>query len=205
MDATSTPDGAAAVPVPIPLPVAEHVALLERAKLGDRSAVAELVLRFGPLVERTARRHTRSASDADDVAHEVWLTCVSRLGTIHTPACLPGWLAQVTKRAAIKLARSRPSLVPLDAVPEAADSRAETDEVVERMTSAACRASVRSALRRLPEADSDLLQRLFADERPNYTAVSSAVQRPVGSLGPTRGRLLARLGRDPSIARLASA
>ena len=202
MDATNRSDPVESITFNPNASVVDHAELLERAQLGDRRAVDLLVTRFRPLVERTARRYTRSAADADDVVQDVWLTFVSRLETIHSPARLPGWLTSVTVRAAIKLGRSRATFVPLDSVPEA--GQAHVDEVVDRLATAEARTVVRTALDRLPPSDSDLLRRLFAEERPSYTAVSAAVERPVGSLGPTRRRLLQRLERDPAIARLAA-
>ena len=42
---------------------------------------------------------------------------------------------------------------------------------------------------------------LSADDRPDYRTVSRMVDRPVGSIGPTRQRALERLRRQPALAR----
>jgi hypothetical protein len=38
-----------------------------------------------------------------------------------------------------------------------------------------------------------LLRLLLAEPAPSYTEVSAALNMPVGSIGPTRGRCLAKL------------
>jgi hypothetical protein len=40
---------------------------------------------------------------------------------------------------------------------------------------------------------------LFADSAPSYETISSSLELPIGSIGPTRGRALARLRRDHEI------
>ena len=54
----------------------------------------------------------------------------------------------------------------------------------------------RAALRafaRLPEAAQELLRLFCADPPIDYQTISEMVDRPVGSLGPTRARILDKL------------
>ena len=57
-------------------------------------------------------------------------------------------------------------------------------------------ARMRAALRRLPARDRQLLALLMASRRPSYGKVSAELRMPVGSIGPTRARCLARLRRE---------
>jgi len=46
---------------------------------------------------------------------------------------------------------------------------------------------------RLRPSDQALLRLLTADPRPSYDEISAALDMPIGSIGPTRQRALARL------------
>ena len=46
---------------------------------------------------------------------------------------------------------------------------------------------------RLPDRCQRMLRLIAFAERPDYAALSEALGMPVGSIGPTRGRCLARL------------
>jgi hypothetical protein len=54
----------------------------------------------------------------------------------------------------------------------------------------------------LPERCQQLLRLVAFSDRPDYQAVSEALDMPIGSIGPTRGRCLAKLrtslASDPS-------
>jgi DNA-directed RNA polymerase specialized sigma24 family protein len=49
------------------------------------------------------------------------------------------------------------------------------------------------AIRRLSPRCQQLMQVIAFAERPDYAAISAAMSMPKGSIGPTRGRCLARL------------
>ena len=57
------------------------------------------------------------------------------------------------------------------------------------------------ALTRLPPAQRRMLSMLIAEPSPSYAEISQVLGVPIGSIGPTRARSLARLRRDPELAR----
>ena len=57
---------------------------------------------------------------------------------------------------------------------------------------------VREAMSRLPRRWQRLLEMLMADPPASYAEISDQLGLPVGSIGPTRGRCLARLRRAQS-------
>ena len=59
------------------------------------------------------------------------------------------------------------------------------------------------ALGKLSGRDAALLGLLFAEPAPSYAEISAALDMPVGSIGPTRQRTIARLRRDRDLRRLA--
>ena len=52
---------------------------------------------------------------------------------------------------------------------------------------------VRAAMARLPDQWQQLMQLLMADPPVSYADISDQLGLPVGSIGPTRGRCLAKL------------
>jgi len=178
-----------------------HVELFERARNGDVGAWRELTKMFTPLVERLARQVCRSSADVDDVVQEVWLLLLRNLDKIRSPACLPGWLQRVAKNAALRHIRAQRAQ-PYADLPE--ECVVGEDEAGLRLSLCASQQGVQHALRRLTEADRRLLALLMAEDRPDYAKISRDLDRPIGSIGPTRQRLLRQLSHDPAIVRLAA-
>jgi DNA-directed RNA polymerase specialized sigma24 family protein len=54
---------------------------------------------------------------------------------------------------------------------------------------------VQRALERLGERCRQLLHALFSGDSPGYEAIATRLGLPIGSIGPTRARCLARLRR----------
>jgi RNA polymerase sigma factor (sigma-70 family) len=166
--------------------------LLSQAQSGDRERLHEIVTELTPLLWHVARAQGLGHIDAEDVVQSVWLSLVTRLAHIETPAALIGWLVTATKREAWRLRerldRTRP--LGIEELVELADPAEPAEERVitaERLT------FVRDALSRLTPRCSDLLRALAVTDRPNYEAVAEALGMPRGSIGPSRGRCLAKL------------
>ena len=174
--------------------------LFERARLRTPGALPELIRRCEPLVRSAAHRHLGRGVDVDDVVQEVWVSLIRHLDRISSADALGGWLWVVATHAAIRQGKSAARLCPQGAEPQAAaGTSAVPDDDAATQLGPTGRQCVRDALDRLKPEDRRLLQLLFATERPNYRLISHAVQRPIGSIGPTRQRLLNRLRDDPAI------
>jgi RNA polymerase sigma factor (sigma-70 family) len=176
-------------------PIAE---VLESAGRGAESAWREIHLRYSPLVLWVCRGYGVVGADADDVSGSVWLSLVANVATIRAPEALPAWLRTTAGRECVKVLRHRRRLVPRDVevgdrVEPAADESLLTRER---------REVVRGALERMPERDRELLSLLFSDPPTPYARISSTLGIPVGAIGPTRQRCLARMRRVPSITAL---
>lgn len=176
-----------------------HALLFERAREGDERAWHELTASFTPLVESVARSVCRSSADVDDVKQEVWLQLLRNAHKIHSPECLPGWLQRVTRNIALRHVDTRRVQLYAE-LPE--ECLVGSDDTGHRLMVDASRETVQRALRRLAAADRRLLVLLMEEDRPDYANISRELERPIGSIGPTRQRLLKRLGRDPAIVRL---
>jgi DNA-directed RNA polymerase specialized sigma24 family protein len=73
------------------------------------------------------------------------------------------------------------------------DKVAHHPEVDERLLADERAQTVREAMSRLPSRWQRLLELLMADPPTSYTEISDQLGLPIGSIGPTRGRCLARL------------
>ena len=164
--------------------------LLVRTREGDRTAWEQLVQRHTRLLWSVARSFRLDAADSADVVQTTWLRLAEHVHRLHSPESVSGWLATTVRTECLTLlrehARERPTSTELDVPGSDAgpEQLAEDAEVVRR---------VRAALSRLPERDQRLLRALSANPEPGYAAVAAALGMPVGSIGPTRARALARL------------
>ncbi|MEE8601625.1 RNA polymerase sigma factor [Euzebya tangerina] len=164
--------------------------LLKGAAAGDQAAWNQLVDRYGRLVYHSARAVGADPDLATDVSQIVWMRLLSRLDTIRDPEKIKGWLAIVARNTArSELTKRRPTPVIDDLLQSMDLPEREPENVIlaEEEDSA-----IRRAFRRLGEACRELLTLLFAAEL-SYAEIAATLGRPLGWIGPTRGRCLAAL------------
>ena len=167
--------------------------LVGAAADGDQAAWNALVDRFGRLVWSVIRGFRLDAASAADVSQTVWLRLVENLNRIRDPERLASWLATTARnesiRAKRKLARAVPTEFEIDIADEAAP------ELDERLIADERRAGVAAAFNELSPSCRQLLRLLSADPPLDYETISEMIDRPIGSIGPTRSRCLERLRR----------
>ena len=180
--------------------------LVTRARHGDQRAWDDLVERYAPLVWAVCRRYQLERTDAEDVHQIIWLQLVSRLDKIRDPAALPGWLATTTRRECVRVLRAARGPRTAEPVPDADTMPDEHALMAEQELLAAERhAALREALARLPPGHQRLIGKLTEDPPLTYAQIGAALNIPVGSIGPLRGRCLDKLRADPAIAALINA
>ena len=166
-------------------------ALVGAAAAGDQEAWNALVARFDDLVWSVARAHRLSRADAGDVVQTTWLRLVEHLDRLDDPERVGGWLATTARRESLKSLRraSRQVPAPPDEIPvPSTDAGMDTGLLAEERDAALWRAF--SGLD--PDCQA-LLRMLVADPAPSYQEISEALDRPIGSIGPTRARCLEKL------------
>jgi RNA polymerase sigma-70 factor (ECF subfamily) len=72
------------------------VALVERAKGGNRAAFAQLADRFHEDIFRMVYYRVRSRSDAEDITQDVFLKAFQKISGIQEPAKFRAWLFSIT-------------------------------------------------------------------------------------------------------------
>lgn len=173
--------------------------LVARARRGDQAAWTDIVDRFMPLVRAVVRAHRLSSHDAEDVNQIVWLRLFERLDTIARADAMPGWMWTVTRNECVSLIRRRNRVLPsreddilvrLECVDDAS-SDVLKDEAIQ---------VVLAGMTHLSNRDRELLSLLVADPPLRYDEIGLRLDMPIGSIGPTRARALARLRATPPMA-----
>jgi RNA polymerase sigma factor (sigma-70 family) len=168
------------------------------AAAGDARAWSLIVKRFDATVRSVARRHGLSETDRDEVAQRTWLALVRHVARLEGHPSLGGWLALTARRECLRLlagSRREPPIGELTT--EAADDETPHEhlELEER------REALRRAIARTPEHERRLMGLLLQEPALSYDQISAMLKIPKGSIGPTRGRCIARLRGDVDLAR----
>jgi RNA polymerase sigma factor (sigma-70 family) len=180
--------------------------LVTAARGGDHSAWATIVTRYEPLVLSIARRYRLSHHDVEDVSQTVWLQLVSGVERLREPRALPGWIETTTANSCMAVLRRLRRTVPQD--PPVLDGIAEfptregswpSHELDEALLRSESRRAVWRGLAELSSKERALLVLLAADPPLSYRQISDRVGMPVGSIGPTRARSLAKLRNTRSV------
>ena len=168
--------------------------LLRRAAARDQTAWDELVDRYTSLLWSVGRAHRLHDSDAADVVQTTWLRLVENLDRIEDAERLPGWLATTARRECLRVLRrsGREQLARVeDVAGDVVDEQAEPLDA--RLLADERDAALWACFQQLPERCRTLLRVLTATPPPAYAEVAEALDMPIGSIGPTRGRCLQRL------------
>jgi RNA polymerase sigma factor (sigma-70 family) len=172
----------------------DAAALLTRARAGDQSAWNSLVEQYSGLLWSVARAYRLDTATAGDAIQTTWLRLVEHLDRIQDPERLGGWLATTVRRECLQVLRrtTRERIAPGgDAGLDAIDTDAEPLDAA--LLASERDAALWRAFREIPDRCQRLLRVLIATPPPSYEQVAAALDIPVGSIGPTRARCLARL------------
>jgi RNA polymerase sigma factor (sigma-70 family) len=171
--------------------------LVRRASDGDEGSYHTLVDEFGRLVWAICRSHRLDTATAADVSQTVWLRVVEHLGRIREPERFGAWISTTTRHECLAVLRQQqrtsPSIIDLTEVADRSDHVGNSMEQRERV------AAVKVALDELADPCRSLLRLLFTEPPLAYGDIAAALDMPVGSIGPTRSRCLAKLAEHPAI------
>jgi RNA polymerase sigma factor (sigma-70 family) len=165
---------------------------------GDERAWALLHERYGARVRTVVRFHRLPPEDVDDVVQTTWLRLIESIGGMRNANAVGAWLETTARRECLALLRRRKRERP-------AENGLLTEQPCEpvaerRLVAGEERAALASGLARLPQRQRRLLVAMLAEPTPSYGEIAAALKMPIGSIGPTRARTLARLRQDPVLA-----
>jgi RNA polymerase sigma factor (sigma-70 family) len=167
-------------------------ALFIRWRTGDSRAMDELVRLMTPPLWHVVRAYGLDAALAQDVVQTTWLTLVRRHETILDAQAVSGWLTMCARREAWRVGKQQRRADPTEAealethlpVHESAEQTAATDDASRRLW---------VAVGTLNERCQRLLRIVAFEDRPDYARIAQDLAMPIGSIGPTRQRCLAKL------------
>jgi RNA polymerase sigma factor (sigma-70 family) len=168
--------------------------LILACRRGDSAAWEQLVDRYERLVYSIPLNWGLSRDDAADVAQHCFIALMDALDAFTPDVRLGGWLATVARRQTWRAHEAGKRTVSAerdDALPPAlladtsdGDARKAREQVE----------WLHGGLANLDERCRGLLLALYFDaDQPAYAEVAARLGMPVGSIGPTRARCLARL------------
>jgi RNA polymerase sigma factor (sigma-70 family) len=160
---------------------------------GDQRAWDTLVDRYSGMLWSIVRAYRLGSGDAADVYQTSWLRLVEHLPHMRNPERVGAWLATTARRESLATLRRTARCSPSDEIEALAS--ADPTEIDAELLTAERDAELWEAFKRLPSRDQALLRLLAAEPAPSYEEIGAALDMPIGSIGPTRARALARLQR----------
>ncbi len=80
---------------------------VERIRLGDQQAVAQMYRRYARYVAAIAYRLSGDDADLEDIVQDTFMAAVKGIGNLHDSAVLKTWLATIAVRTASRYADMR--------------------------------------------------------------------------------------------------
>ena len=166
--------------------------LFEQFRAGDEAKIGELVSLLTPILWHTVRAQNVDQTSAEDVLQTTWLALVRGADSVADPKAVLQWLIVTAKREAWRVVkidrRAEPQEFEDDRLVTTAEASPESEVVRDSGTVTLWR-----HIAELPERCRELLRVIAFADRPDYSTIAQSLGMPVGSIGPTRGRCLAKL------------
>lgn len=165
--------------------------LVRQAAGGDKHAWERLVDQYARLIWSITREFRLVESDAADVVQTTWMRLIEHIDRLQHPERVGSWLAATARNECLRNLAKRKRIV---LVHEDVAFDGPADHEIDEALLAEERAEVvRAAMANLPMRWQRLMTLLMADPPVSYAEISDELGLPVGSIGPTRARCLARL------------
>jgi len=175
----------------------DRAAVVDSAREGDPAAWELLLREYAGMLSATARRYRLNDAQAADAVQTTWLRLLEHIDDVREPERLPGWLATTARRICLQAAKEADLCGSVDdsngrepAVSAADDDHSGPEAAVLRDEQVSL---VREALAELPERQRHLMELVMSSPAPSYHEIASRLDMPVGSIGPTRARVLAKM------------
>jgi len=164
----------------------------------DSDAWGTLLRRYQRLIASITVKFKLSKEDSGDVFQAVSIVLFKQLSHLRRDGKLSSWFITVTVRECWKLRQRSGRTVVLDdpawEAIAAQSSNPDTPTSEEQILLLERQHLVRTALKQLGPNCQNLLEKLFySPEQLSYTEVAQQAGLPIASIGPTRGRCLAKL------------
>jgi RNA polymerase sigma factor (sigma-70 family) len=167
--------------------------LVRHAAGGDRQAWERLVDQYARLIWSITGEFRLAESDAADVAQTTWLRLLEHIDRIEYPDRVGSWLAATARNECLRNIAAHKRVVLGHENDDLDNAVAHEPDLDARLLADERAQVVHDAMSCLPRRWQRLLELLMADPPASYAEISDQLGLPIGSIGPTRGRCLARL------------
>jgi len=150
------------------------------AQAGDRNAFGRLVEAFQGSVFAVAMRRLGNEAEAQELAQEVFIHALRKIGQLKQPECFGGWLRSITTRMAINRAVRRQAVVATEQETLEANC-VERANPVEEVLANERASSLRAGLERLGDMDRQTLVAFYLDGH-SIEEMSNRFESPVGTI-----------------------
>jgi RNA polymerase sigma factor (sigma-70 family) len=177
----------------LPGTLASRAAALFRGfRAGDEAKMGELVGLLTPILWHTARAQRLDIQAAEDVVQLSWLALVRNADSIADPQAVLQWLIVTVRREAWRTVKKSDRVEPREFEADDVVGRAE-DLPEEQVLRSDADGRLWQHIAQLSDRCRELLRVIAFADRPDYAVIAEALGMPIGSIGPTRGRCLAKL------------
>jgi RNA polymerase sigma factor (sigma-70 family) len=168
--------------------------LIEKCRSGDEESWHELLDLVAPTIFGLCKKSRLSREESFDVFGQVSLQLVNTIASLRSPEKIVSFVATITRRQIYGYYKKIQALEFLDeqtvlSLADENQSDPETD-----LVRSSQREILLEAMSHLSERDFRLIKMLFFDpEEPSYVEIARKLKMPVSSVGPIRGKALAKL------------
>lgn len=148
----------------------------------------ELMDRYGGMVRGVVASFRLQEADRADAVQMTWMRAIERLDSVRNPDRLGGWLATIANRECLALLRKARWETPDEFVAGDCPADGPSPEAAVLADEVSC--AVRAAVATLSGRRQRLVHALFYLPERDYVSLADELGMPVGSIGPTRGRVL---------------
>ncbi|MCS0499715.1 RNA polymerase sigma factor [Protaetiibacter mangrovi] len=159
---------------------------------GRADAMDGLVRLVTPALWHVVRAYGLGRDEAEDVIQTTWLALVRTGEGVHDARTVLAWLSTTARRESWRVVKATGRQSPTDdeALERLGDSVESAESAAERNVEGD---RLWRAVESLSERCRRLLRVIAFSDRPDYVQLSTELQMPIGSIGPTRGRCLDKL------------
>jgi RNA polymerase sigma factor (sigma-70 family) len=167
--------------------------LVAAARNGDANAWRALVARYSGMLRAKCRSYRLSNEDVNDVVQTTWLLAVQHLGQLKSDDHMGGWLATIAERECLKVVRRRSRETVSGDLGEMDLPGVQTPSPEREIARSWLTRVLPTLVGQLSASQQVLFKALTGMPEPHYADVARMTGRPLGSIGPSRARCLARL------------
>lgn len=156
--------------------------LVRSAQGGDAVSLGLLLERYRAPLYGSALRILGHGPQAQDAVHDAFLVALRKIGQVHDPAAVGGWLHAVLRNVCRMRLREGQGELLFDELPRCATSGACETSVEEYVDRLALREWVWTALGRLPETLQVTTMLRYFGSHASYEEISATLGVPVGTV-----------------------